>query len=123
MPSGDDSKCRRARRIATVYHTVAGIRHCGRPRQSKRRVSVERVAFLLGIRPGNEGEYKRRHDEIWPEMVEALHRAGARNYSIFFDTDRTRLFAYLEAEPNFATFRDRINADPVNARWQEYMKE
>jgi L-rhamnose mutarotase len=84
---------------------------------------MERVAFLLGIEPGNEAEYKRRHDEIWPEMAEALTRAGARNYSIFFDTDGTRLFAYLEAEPDFETFRQRINADPVNARWQEYMQD
>ena len=84
---------------------------------------MERVAFLLGIEPGNEAEYKRRHDEIWPEMAEALTRAGARNYSIFFDTDGTRLFAYLEAEPDFKTFVQRINIDPVNARWQEHMQD
>ena len=84
---------------------------------------MERVAFLLGIEPGNEAEYKRRHDEIWPEMAEALTRAGARNYSIFFDTDGTRLFAYLEAEPDFETFVQRINIDPINARWQEHMQD
>lgn len=84
---------------------------------------MERVAFLLGITPGNEAEYKRRHDEIWPEMVEALTRAGARNYSIFFDTDSTRQFAYLETEPDFNTFVQQISTDPVNARWQEYMKD
>lgn len=84
---------------------------------------MERVAFLLGTAPDTAAEYKRRHDEIWPEMVEALTRAGARNYSIFFDTDETRLFAYLEAEPDLATFAQRINADPVNARWQEHMRD
>jgi L-rhamnose mutarotase len=84
---------------------------------------MERVAFLLGIKPGYEAEYKRRHDEIWPEMEEALRKAGARNYSIYFDTDPTRLFAYLEADPDFETFRDKISADPVNSRWQEYMKD
>jgi L-rhamnose mutarotase len=84
---------------------------------------MERVAFLLGVAPGNEAEYRRRHDEIWPEMVEALTRAGARNYSIFFDTDATRLFAYVEVEPDFPTFVARISADPVNARWQEYMSD
>ncbi|GAC1469496.1 MAG: L-rhamnose mutarotase [Chloroflexota bacterium] len=84
---------------------------------------MERVAFLLGIQPGQEAEYKRRHDEIWPEMVSALTQAGARNYSIFFDTDGTRQFAYLETEPDFKTFVERIGADPVNARWQEYMRD
>lgn len=86
-------------------------------------VGVERIAFLLKIRPGVEAEYVRRHDEIWPEMAEALRKAGARNYSIFFDEDRRRLFAYLEAEPDVATYRARISADPVNARWQEYMSD
>lgn len=84
---------------------------------------MERVGFILGIKPGNEAEYKRRHDEIWPEMVEALRKAGARNYTIFFDVDGTRQFAYLEAEPDFKTFAERIGSDPVNARWQEYMKD
>ncbi len=84
---------------------------------------MERVAFLLGIKPGNEAEYKRRHDEIWPEMVEALTAAGARNYSIYFDTNGRRQFAYLEAEPDFKTFVGLITVDPVNARWQDYMKD
>lgn len=84
---------------------------------------MERVAFLLGIKSGQEAEYKRRHDEIWPEMVEALAQAGARNYSIYFDVDSTRQFAYLEAEPDFQTFVQRISVDPVNARWQEYMRD
>ncbi|HEX4213034.1 MAG TPA: L-rhamnose mutarotase, partial [Candidatus Dormibacteraeota bacterium] len=52
-----------------------------------------------------------------------LRKAGARNYSIFFDQNRERLFAYLEAEPDVATYQARINEDPVNARWQEYMSD
>jgi L-rhamnose mutarotase len=84
---------------------------------------VERFGFLLRIRPGAEAEYLRRHDEIWPEMVEALHRAGARNYSIYFDEDGERLFAYLEAEPDVETYLRRIGAEPVNARWQEHMRD
>ena len=37
----------------------------------------------LGVRPGYEEEYKKRHDEIWPEMISELKAAGIRNYSIF----------------------------------------
>ncbi|MFZ0218492.1 MAG: L-rhamnose mutarotase [Candidatus Dormiibacterota bacterium] len=84
---------------------------------------MERFGFLLRIRPGAEAEYLRRHDEIWPEMVDALHRAGARNYSIYFDQDSERLFAYLEAEPDVETYQRRIGDDPVNARWQEHMRD
>jgi L-rhamnose mutarotase len=84
---------------------------------------VERYGFLLRIRPGMRDEYVRRHDALWPEMAEALRRAGARNYSIFFDVDGERLFAYLEAEPDVATYLRRIAADPVNARWQAHMSD
>ena len=40
-------------------------------------------AWILEIRPGYEEEYKKRHDEIWPEMVQMLKEAGLRNYNIF----------------------------------------
>lgn len=83
-------------------------------------VAVQRVAFIINLKPGTEEEYKRRHDEIWPEMLAALRNAGMRNYSIFLAGDR--LFAYLET-PDFDRMARTIAADPVNARWQEHMKD
>lgn len=82
---------------------------------------MERVAFIIDLMPGTEAEYRRRHDEIWPEMLEALRRAGMRNYSIFLGPDN-RLFAYLETEDADRMART-IAADPINARWQEYMAD
>ncbi len=84
---------------------------------------MERVAFVLRIKPGALEEYRQRHAAIWPDMVAALEAAGARNYSIFLDQDELRLFAYLEADPDFAALVKRINADPVNMRWQRYMRD
>lgn len=81
---------------------------------------MERVAFIINLKPGSDPvEYKRRHDEIWPEMQEALRAAGIHNYSIFLDGDR--LFAYLEVD-DFARMARTLADDPVNARWQEYMR-
>ncbi len=84
---------------------------------------MERVAFVLGIKTGQAQEYVRRHDTIWPEMVEALRACGVRNYSIYFDADRRRLLAYLEADPDFPTVVARINGSPANQRWQRYMSD
>lgn len=81
---------------------------------------MQRVAFIINLKPGHEEEYKRRHDEIWPEMTEALRNAGMRNYSIFLAG--AQLFAYLETE-DFDRMVRTISADPVNARWQEYMQD
>lgn len=81
---------------------------------------MQRMAFRMQIRPGTEGEYLRRHQEIWPEMVEALRDAGFRNYSIF--RDGLTLFAYFESEDPLRTWR-HISSNPINARWAEMMSD
>ena len=58
---------------------------------------MARYAWVLEVRPGYEKEYKRRHDEIWPEMLDALRSAGIRNYSIF--RHGLTLFGYFETAP------------------------
>jgi len=79
---------------------------------------MDRVGFSMRILPGQGEEYRRRHAAVWPEMLDALRAAGARNYSIFArDSD---LFAYLEVE-DFAAFRAAMAASPVNDRWQAEM--
>jgi L-rhamnose mutarotase len=82
---------------------------------------MHRHAFIIRLKPGADPvEYKRRHDEIWPEMLAALRGAGLHNYSIFLDG--STLFAYVEVEdPERA--RQTLAADPTNARWQEYMRD
>lgn len=80
---------------------------------------MQRIAFLMRLKPGYEAEYKRRHDEIWPEMLAALRKAGIHNYSIFLNGEQ--LFAYLEVE-DFDRMTQTLAADPTNARWQEWMR-
>ena len=81
-------------------------------------MSTQRVCFQLQVKPGLIEEYTRRHAAVWPEMLDALRAAGARNYSIFArDSD---LFAYLEVE-DFAAFRATMAASPINERWQAEM--
>jgi L-rhamnose mutarotase len=79
---------------------------------------MERVAFAMRLLPGAEAEYRRRHAAIWPEMLEALRTAGARDYSIYLHGDD--LFGVLEVD-DFARFRSMMDGAPVNARWQADM--
>ena len=79
---------------------------------------MERVGFTMRILPGREAEYRHRHAAVWPEMLEALRAAGARNYSIF--VRGADLFAYLEVD-DFDAFRAAMAASPVNDRWQAEM--
>lgn len=54
---------------------------------------MQRNAFKMKLRPGCEAEYKKRHDEIWPELSQALKDAGVSDYSIFLDPETLTLFA------------------------------
>jgi L-rhamnose mutarotase len=81
---------------------------------------VERVCFLLQVRPERLEEYKERHARVWPEMLDALRRTGWHNYSLFLREDGL-LVGYLET-PDFAQARKGMEAAEVNARWQAEMQ-
>jgi L-rhamnose mutarotase len=82
---------------------------------------MERVCFSLEIYPGKEAEYKKRHDEIWPELVEAIEEAGAENFSLF--RRELTVIAYLECHPDAATVFEKLGATEVNARWSEWFQD
>ena len=82
---------------------------------------MERLAWKGRIKPGCEAEYKRRHDEIWPEMVEVLKAAGICNYTVFLTGEE--LFGYYECEKG-VPYAEKVQAEsPVVDRWNEYMKD
>ena len=82
---------------------------------------MERYAWKATVKEGKLAEYKRRHDEIWPEMVEVLKEAGICNYSIW--NVGKELFGYYECEKD-AEFAAKVQAEsPVVDRWNEYMKD
>jgi L-rhamnose mutarotase len=55
---------------------------------------MERVAFKMYLNEGQKQEYKRRHDELWPELHQLLKNAGVSEYSIFLDDETNTLFAF-----------------------------
>ncbi len=79
---------------------------------------MKNYAWVLEVRPGYEEEYKKRHDEIWPEMVDMLKDAGLRNYNIF--RYGLTLFGYFETE-DLKKSIDHIAKSEVNKKWAEYM--
>jgi L-rhamnose mutarotase len=81
---------------------------------------VKRVGFLLKVKQDKIAEYKRRHEQVWPEMLDALRRTGWRNYSLFMRDDGL-LFGYFEAEESFQASLDGMAREDANARWQEFM--
>jgi len=80
---------------------------------------MTRVCFLLKVRAERLEEYRRRHKDVWPEMLDALRETGWHNYSLFLRPDGL-LVGYLET-PDFAQARARMQRLAVNARWQAEM--
>lgn len=79
---------------------------------------TQRVAFRLWVKPEKLEEYKRLHQEVWPELLEDMRAASIRNYSIF--ADGPELFGYLECDDWEQASAALANSD-ANRRWQEFM--
>ena len=79
---------------------------------------MTQYAWVLEVRPGYEGEYVRRHQEIWPEMVGALREAGIRNYSIF--RYGLTLIGYFETD-DIEKAQEYLANSETNQRWSEWM--
>lgn len=80
---------------------------------------MERKAFKMFLLPGFEAEYKKRHDEIWPELSQLLREVGIQNYSIFLDEETLTLFAYLESED--LSLLNGLPGKPIMQKWWAYM--
>lgn len=80
---------------------------------------MERVCFLLQVRPERLAEYKQAHAAVWPEMLDALRETGWHNYSIFLRDDGL-LIGYFET-PDVQAAVDGMAATEINARWQAAM--
>jgi L-rhamnose mutarotase len=78
-----------------------------------------RNAFKMKLKPGNVAEYKRRHDEIWPELSREIRAAGISDYSIFLDEETLTLFAVQKlADKNSAA---ALPNSPVVRKWWDSM--
>ena len=80
---------------------------------------MRRVCFLLKVRADRLEDYRRDHEEVWPEMLDALSRHGWHNYSLFLRPDGL-LVGYLET-PDWEAALAGMQDEAVNARWQEAM--
>lgn len=82
---------------------------------------MQRACFTFEIYPHMADEYKKRHDEIWPELVELIRESGLQNYTLF--RRGTQVIAYVECHPDVETAFAKVGASEVNARWSKWFEE
>jgi L-rhamnose mutarotase len=78
-------------------------------------------AFKMTIRPGMEEEYKRRHDDLWPELRALLENSGISEYYIFLDRDTSTLFAFQKVSGKGNS--QELGNHPVVQKWWKYMSD
>ena len=84
-------------------------------------MSLERIAFTMKLKPGFEEEYKKRHDELWPDMAALLKESGIHQYSIFLDEETNVLFGYFIKDTDIPNLES--NEHPVVQKWWKYMSD
>ena len=80
---------------------------------------ARKVAFRMFLRPGVEAEYKRRHDEIWPELSALLKASGLSDYSIYLEAASGTLFAVQRQSTRFDP--EPLRDHPVMRKWWQHM--
>ena len=82
---------------------------------------TERYVFRMRLNAGMEAEYTRRHDAIWPELVDLLREAGVRNYSIHLDPETNLLIGVLERSADHTM--DDLPNHPIMQKWWAHMAD
>ncbi len=81
---------------------------------------MERYAWRAKVLDGKLDEYIRRHNEIWPELLDVLKQAGICNYTIW--NNGHDLFGYYECK-NGIDYAAEVQAlSPVVDKWNEFMR-
>jgi L-rhamnose mutarotase len=81
---------------------------------------MKRIGFVLKVKQDRIEEYKRHHERVWPEMLQALRETGWHNYSLFMRDDGL-LFGYFETPDSLQAAQALMLEKEVNTRWQEFM--
>ncbi|MEH6307960.1 L-rhamnose mutarotase [Olivibacter sp. CPCC 100613] len=81
---------------------------------------MSKIAFKMKLMPGFQEEYKRRHDEIWPEISALLKEAGVADYSIFLDEETNTLFA---VQRQYGNSSQDLGDHPLVKKWWAYMAD
>ncbi len=82
---------------------------------------MQRIAFKMKLMAGCQEEYKRRHDTIWPELVNLLKENGVSDYSIFLDEETNSLFAVQRLAEGQSS--QDLGSNPIIQRWWAYMSD
>ncbi|MEQ1770836.1 MAG: L-rhamnose mutarotase [Devosia sp.] len=81
----------------------------------------KQVAFRMNLFPGKAAEYRKRHDEVYPELTKALKDAGVSDYQIWLDAEANHLFGFLTLTDD--NTMDAMPELEITKRWWAFMRD
>lgn len=81
---------------------------------------MQRHGSVIGVKLDKLEEYKRYHEEVWPEILDMIRQCNIRNYSIYYKDGQ--LFSYFEyTGDDFDADMAKMAADPRTQDWWDIM--
>jgi len=82
---------------------------------------MKKFAFKMKLKPGFKEEYKKRHDEIWPELKKMIKDSGVSDYTIYLDEETNILFAVQKLEGKGSS--QDLGSTAIVQKWWKYMAD
>lgn len=82
---------------------------------------MQRLAFKMKLNQDQKEVYKKRHNELWPDLKQLLKDNGVSEYSIFFDEETNTLFAFQKVS-GVGGSQDLANNEIVK-KWWDFMAD
>ena len=87
---------------------------------------MKRFGSVIELIPEKAAEYRRLHDEIWPDVLAMIRACHLQNYSIFqrrLPDGKLYLFSYYEyVGKDYAADMAKMAADPTTQKWWDVCK-
>lgn len=82
---------------------------------------MKRIAFKMKLKPGFKQEYIKRHQEVWPGIVELIKKSGISDYSIFLDEETNTLFGVQKESGGLSS--QELGTVEIQQQWWDYMSD
>ena len=75
----------------------------------------------MKLNPGTVDEYRKRHDNLWPELHKLLKDVGLLEFSIFYDEETDLLFAFQKQAGDKGS--QDLGQTEIVKKWWKYMAD
>ncbi|SDQ13046.1 L-rhamnose mutarotase [Pseudovibrio sp. Tun.PSC04-5.I4] len=81
----------------------------------------QKIAFKMKLKPGYLDDYKKRHEDLWPELKELFASHGISDFTIHFDSSTNELLAVHSVSGELSA--QDLGSYPIVQKWWAFMAD